>query len=105
MKKYKRSKHLKVETGTPEYRKACYIKHMYGITYEDYLELRKRQEEKCAICGLTEEESGKTLSIDHCHDTKKVRGLLCHNCNHAIGKFKHNAGILYSAMVYLESRK
>lgn len=39
----------------------------------------------CEICGKTE-----TLCVDHCHKTKKFRGLLCQACNSALGWFENN---------------
>lgn len=42
------------------------------------------------------------LSIDHCHTTGKVRGLLCRQCNIALGKFKEDVTILQSAIAYLK---
>jgi hypothetical protein len=42
------------------------------------------------------------LAVDHCHDTGKVRRLLCHNCNRALGLFKDNSDILRKAADYVE---
>jgi rubrerythrin len=77
------------------------IEH-YGITREDYENLLEKQQYRCAICN-TDEPGGKhnRFHIDHCHDTDKVRGLLCHHCNTAIGLLKHSIGNLTSAIDYL----
>lgn len=81
----------------------------YGITLEDYNNKRKEQGYCCAICGEHESSvsSGRSLkaetslNVDHCHETKKVRGLLCVNCNTLLGKAKDNILILENAINYL----
>lgn len=64
------------------------------------------QDGVCAICGRPETKvlKGKklSLSIDHDHETGKVRGLLCMDCNTSIGKFKHNKELLLNAVRYLD---
>lgn len=77
------------------------LKKTYGICLVDFNELRLKQDFLCAICGKHETESNKGLHIDHCHETKKVRGLLCNSCNLAIGMMKHNVTILSKAIQYL----
>lgn len=75
------------------------------ITLEHYQELIDKQNNKCAICKQEETRmhNGKLtrLCIDHCHSSGKVRGLLCHACNTAIGKFKDDVTLLNSAILYL----
>lgn len=76
------------------------IKHRYGITYEDYMSLLKKQENKCAICEG--HQQGKDFfSIDHDHNTGKIRGLLCNNCNRGLGLLKDSSSILENAINYL----
>jgi hypothetical protein len=80
-------------------RKASKAPH-YGITKEEFLELYAKQEGKCAICNeVPTTERG--LHIDHCHTTKRVRGLLCHGCNTGIGAMKENISVLNNAISYL----
>ena len=86
----------------PGQRRANWLQRIYGLSVTDYAEILKAQEGRCAICGRTAEEEGKRLAVDHDHDTGEVRGLLCGNCNHAIGKFKHDPELLYGAIAYLE---
>jgi hypothetical protein len=59
--------------------------------------MEEKQEGKCLICKKT----GK-LVVDHCHSTKKVRGLLCNNCNVGLGAFKDNCEFLSDAVIYLK---
>lgn len=89
--------------GTPEYRKAVFIKHTYGISIDDYNKMFINQEGRCAICKTHQSELPKGLHIDHCHKTNKVRGLLCFKCNSGIGKLNDDVEILKSAIQYLEN--
>jgi adenine-specific DNA methylase len=73
----------------------------YGLTKETYQQLFLNQNNCCAICKNTF-ESTKNTHIDHCHKTKKVRALLCHGCNTAIGLLKESPEILKSALNYLK---
>lgn len=78
----------------------------YGITPEQYEAMYLEQDGLCAICHepetMTYRGNIKQLSVDHCHDTGNVRGLLCAACNFALGKFKDNPTLLRSATDYLE---
>jgi hypothetical protein len=59
----------------------------YGITEQDYQDILDKQNNKCPICFSkrnSDHRSGR-LDVDHEHNTGKVRGLLCGNCNKAIG--------------------
>ena len=81
------------------------IKYLYGITVEDYNKMFSAQKGKCAICKSSETQKNKRrFDIDHNHTTGKVRGLLCHNCNSAIGKFKENINSLKNAIRYLKCK-
>lgn len=70
----------------------------FGMTLEDYDAMLERQQGACAICGIT---SDKTFHVDHCHTTGKIRGLLCSNCNTALGLFKDSIELLDKAKLYL----
>lgn len=71
----------------------------YGITEEQYLGMVDKQGGVCAICGKP--CSIGRLSIDHCHITEKVRGLLCRRCNAGLGAFGDNVNMLEKAIDYL----
>ena len=47
------------------------------------------------------QECSKELAIDHCHTTRKARGLLCSRCNTALGLFKDDPGVIENALIYL----
>lgn len=80
------------------------IKHYnlrkFGITIDQYIELNKAQLGLCAICKKPENEN-KSLAVDHCHTTGKVRGLLCAKCNQGLGSFKDDTERLTNAIKYL----
>ena len=89
--------------------KGSYLKQTYGITLQEYQQLVVDQGGCCAICenevDLEPRGRGKSYSgfaVDHCHDTGKVRGLLCYKCNLALGHFKDDLNILKKAIEYLE---
>jgi hypothetical protein len=70
----------------------------YGITKEDYDKLLTTQENKCGGCNL----EMVTPYIDHCHQTGKVRGLLCQSCNTALGLVKDSPETLKNLIEYLK---
>lgn len=76
------------------------LKRLYGITFDDYVNLYKKQNGVCAIC-LQECKTRKSLSVDHNHDTMAVRGLLCNRCNRAIGMLEEDPDILERAKEYI----
>jgi hypothetical protein len=80
---------------------ACLKK--FGITEDDYNEMFERQFGLCAICRKPENDI--KLAVDHCHETGKVRGLLCKRCNMGIGLLGDNPDTLISAAMYLKGIK
>ena len=81
--------------------KNLYFKRKYGIDLAQYEELLKRQGFCCAICKRSQKTLGKVLAVDHYHDTKEVRGLLCIRCNTGLGFFKDSKENLNNAIEYL----
>ncbi|UCS82780.1 endonuclease VII [Yersinia phage vB_YenP_Rambo] len=73
----------------------------YGITKDDYDRMFQEQLCKCAICSKPQEKCRRALSVDHCHKTGKVRGLLCDECNRALGYFYDDIKRLKNAITYL----
>lgn len=84
-----------------ERRRLTEIKRLYGISKEDYDKLFSAQNGRCAICGKLD-WNGKNPFIDHNHITGKIRGILCTNCNHALGHMKDDPEILAKAIEYLK---
>ncbi len=78
------------------------LKNKYGITLEEEAEMRERQKGLCAICSGPPNGRWPKLHIDHCHETGKVRGLLCHSCNVGLGNLGDTAKRVREALAYLE---
>lgn len=85
----------------PERAKSATLKKNFGITLDDYNEMLEAQGGVCAICGGEESGRYQYLAVDHDHQTKKIRGLLCHKCNKGIGCLKDSVDVLQSAIRYL----
>jgi ribosomal protein L40E len=77
----------------------------FGLTQEDYDKILQSQNGHCAICGNGTNGNKKNFCVDHDHETGKVRGLLCHNCNVSVGLMKESPLLLRKAAEYLESFK
>ena len=59
----------------------------YGITVEQYDQMMDEQGGTCKICKSLD-PTGRRLAVDHCHETGRVRGLLCPSCNTALGRIE-----------------
>lgn len=74
----------------------------YGMTQGEFDALLASQDGRCAICSV--ELTAKNWAIDHDHDTRAVRGLLCRGCNVMLGLAGDDHRILTKAIAYLRSR-
>ena len=84
-----------------------YLQRNYGVSLSWYEKTHKKQNGLCAICNgegfLMDPTKHRTkLVVDHCHKTGVVRGLLCHNCNRALGLFKDDPKAMTNAVSYVE---
>lgn len=78
------------------------LKRQYGITIQDFNIMLNNQNGLCKLCNKPEiHKTKKKLSVDHCHITGKVRGLLCHRCNVFLGLVKEDISVLNKAIEYL----
>jgi hypothetical protein len=73
----------------------------FGLTVEQYNEMLISQGGVCAICRGKPRGRKTRLSVDHCHTTRKIRGLLCDHCNRAIGILGESPEVLARAADYL----
>ena len=82
------------------------LRKEFGIGLDEYNAMLEKQGGVCSICKQEETtvRAGRvmSLSVDHCHETGKIRGLLCNSCNRALGKFKDSIEHLLAAASYLE---
>ena len=74
----------------------------YGLTIEKFNAMLKSQSGCCAICEIPQTKLKKSLAVDHCHKTGKIRGLLCYLCNTAMGHFQDDIGQLNKVIDYLK---
>lgn len=96
---------------SPKNIKNAHLKHSYKLTLDQFNEMLKKQNNGCAVCGKIN-ENGYSLYVDHDHSCcptekscgKCVRGLLCNNCNLAIGFLKENVNIFTRCIDYLSKR-
>jgi hypothetical protein len=94
----------------PDQHRNSWLKYNYGITLDQFNEMSTNQKHKCAICGRRCRHPHRwkgvshVLRVDHCHKTNRVRGLLCHRCNAAIGLFGDNTRVVEKALIYLKTR-
>lgn len=83
-----------------------YYRKSYGVGLLEVQALLDIQNDVCAICkevGFKMHDNvSSPLNVDHCHETGVVRGLLCHNCNRALGLLKDDVDRLRAAISYLE---
>lgn len=82
------------------------LKIYYNMTVEDYWKIHDEQQGVCDICNKPEKPTKtgkrKLLSVDHCHESTKVRGLLCNSCNALLGLSKDRISVLESMISYLK---
>lgn len=110
---YNKNKEKKAEQlrkwrkSNPESDKNSRLKCLFGINLEKYNEMLASQNGVCKLCFKAEQDihhnSNKVISlaVDHCHSSKKVRGLLCGKCNKALGLIKDSQEWLVRASLYL----
>lgn len=73
----------------------------YGISINDYELLLEACGNRCQIC-LKENANNRRLSVDHNHETGVIRGVLCINCNSALGLFRDSPELMELAIKYLK---
>jgi len=82
------------------------VKYKYGLEWGEYTQLHEQANGCCEICNkpvsLLATKEMETAYVDHCHITKKVRGILCRVCNIALGGFKDSRLHLNKAIDYLD---
>jgi Recombination endonuclease VII len=75
-----------------------HLRRRYGITAEHFDRMFEEQGGLCAICREAPAEH-----VDHNHQTGRVRGLLCFNCNGALGQFRDRRDLMLRAIAYVDA--
>ncbi len=107
--------YLRNKERIQEYKRGYYQKNrqrwqekklaQYGLTPESYTAMAEAQSYKCVICNRpAAEDRDGVLHVDHNHATGEVRGLLCSQCNVALGLLQDSAELLRKAASYLDRR-
>lgn len=92
--------HKQWRKDNPGWHRRSHLRRLYGMTPEQYEVMFSNQKGLCAICGNS--QPNQLLSVDHCHSTGKIRGLLCRNCNRFIGYMRDDPVLFRRAAEYLE---
>lgn len=79
------------------------LRYRYGLEVPELEALTAAQGGRCAICG-GQDSGGYRLAVDHCHKTRRVRGMLCGTCNRGLGNFRDDPDLLRAAIDYLARR-
>lgn len=95
---------LKIKKERINKQTVVYLSRLYGMTVEEYLELFNKANHVCQLCGQ-KERNGRRLSIDHCHMSGTVRGVLCNRCNTVLGTLETllEQDLLIKSLDYLET--
>lgn len=103
----RRCKDCKKQQNLDSYyrRKALGIKantyyRQYGLSRQEFLAMVEAQGGRCLICKKI---PPAVLRVDHCHETGKIRGLLCQHCNTGLGFFSDDSRRLQAAIDYLKA--
>jgi len=80
----------------------AHLRRTFGITEAEFDAMLAVQGGSCAVCGVEQTTDGRAFRVDHDHSTGRVRGLLCHSCNVALGLLKDDVAVLAQAIAYLE---
>jgi hypothetical protein len=83
----------------------AYYLRSYGISADEADEILAAQNGRCAICCTPATDRLASMHLDHDHDTGAIRGFLCIDCNHGLGKLRDSADLLLRALVYLRQRQ
>lgn len=96
-----RTAHKAWRRRNPDKTKAVKLKYRFGLSLEEYRRMLAAQKGLCKICG-GHCRLGRSLAVDHCHTTGKIRGLLCTDCNIGISRLQDRPDLLRAAAAYLE---
>lgn len=98
----------KFPADDPQYFRRRHLWKNYKMLLEEYEQMLADQGGKCAVCGCAEDTKWTRdrvgFVVDHCHESGKNRGILCHPCNVGLGMFKDNPAALRAAADYIEKK-
>ena len=98
------------KSRSPKMRLSQHLKYKYGISHADFMEQWGQQQGRCCICAgelpdlMVYESRRRGYAIDHNHETKEFRGILCLSCNSMLGMAKESPEVLEEAARYLRAK-
>lgn len=103
------SKRKDINIDRKTYARDWSLKKKYGISLNDFNIILEKQNGKCTICNKLMEEPSSTrgqgldvMALDHCHETGKIRSILCNACNKGLGMFNDDISLLENALKYIK---
>jgi len=81
------------------------LKKKYGITSEEFEQILTEQGGVCKVCGGPPHGKGNRYHVDHNHKTGRIRGILCHKCNVALGMVQDSEEHLMKLIKYIQEDK
>jgi hypothetical protein len=80
--------------------------YKFGLSQEAFDAILQTQKFVCASCKTDLRViQSKNVHVDHCHATKRIRGILCHSCNTSLGLMKEDSNLLLGLISYIEGFK
>ena len=98
-----RKYHREYHHNNKDKKRDAQLKYEYGVSLVEYNTMFEQQGMCCAACKSDVNQGliGKNFPLDHCHSTGKVRGVLCTNCNKALGLLADNPERVLNLYKYL----
>lgn len=79
------------------------LRYRYGISLEEFEFKLAEQGGACALCAKKYIKGNNRFHVDHCHENGHIRGILCHDCNTALGKLGDTVESIEKVLEYLKS--
>ena len=79
------------------------LKRNWDLTVDEFESMISKQDNRCFLCNIEFcDKRGMRPNVDHCHDTGRIRKLLCTRCNTAMGLLKENVSVLNKMINYIQ---
>lgn len=92
----------RLRAARPGYAKNANLKRLYGMTLDQFESMLQSQGGRCKSCQTDKPGGRGAFHVDHCHQTGRIRGLLCHKCNVTLGNAGDSIEWLMSLVRYLQ---
>jgi len=99
--RYERERHQQRLAADPDFHRKRNLKATFGLEWEDYQAMLEQQGHRCASCRL---EFERTPHVDHNHRTDRIRAILCHRCNTALGQLRDDPYRVRALLTYIKAQ-